>query len=388
MRGVDAEERRRIIDRVMHKLHDRSSGSHVAASGVARRAAPRPASRAGRPAPGAGARTDVLSDVLGSLRLSGSMFFLVDAAEPWATRAPRAAEFAPSVLPGARHLVSYHVVTQGDCWAGIEGGVPQRLEAGDIFVVPHGDAYFLAGPGPVPPSPDGPGTLAFFREMAAGRLRPVVAAGGDGPVQARFICGFLGCDALAFDPLLGALPPMIHLRRAAAANDRMGPLVEFALRELRERRQGGQGVLLRLSELMFIEVVRCVVESGDSPRTGWMAGLRDPVAGRALALLHAAPADAWTLGLLASKTGVSRSVLAERFARAVGQPPMRYLSRWRMQLAARRLADGTASVKRVAASVGYESEAAFSRAFSRHTGVAPASWRRHVRSSEDTTEAG
>lgn len=386
MRGFDAEERPRIIDRVMHKLHDRSSGSHVAASGVARRAAPRPASRAGRPAQGAGVRTDVLSDVLGSLRLSGSMFFLVDAAEPWATRAPRAAEFAPWVLPGVRRLVSYHVVTQGDCWAGIEGGVPQRLEAGDIFVVPHGDAYFLAGPGPVPPVPDGPGTLAFFREMAAGRLRPVVAAGGDGPVQARFICGFLGCDALAFDPLLGALPPMIHLRRAAAANDRMGPLVELALRELRERRRGGHSVLLRLSELMFIEVVRCVVESGEAPRTGWMAGLRDPVAGRALALLHAAPAQAWTLGLLASETGVSRSVLAERFARAVGQPPMRYLACWRMMLAARRLADGTAPVKRVAASVGYESEAAFSRAFSRHAGVAPALWRKRARSNDDETE--
>jgi AraC-like DNA-binding protein len=365
----------------MHKLHDRSSGSHGAASGIARRAARQRAD--GPRAKG----VDVLSEVLGSLRLTGAMFFLVEAAEPWATRAPRAAEFARWVLPASRQLVSYHVVIEGACWAGIDGSPPARLDAGDVLVVPHGDAYFLAGHGPTPPRRDEPQVHAFFREMAAGRLAPLVRTGGRGPGTTRFICSFLGCDSPGFDPVLGAMAPMIHLRREAAVNDRMAHLIQLALRELREERRGRRDVLLRLSELMFIEVVRCVVESGETPRTGWMAGLRDPVAARALALLHAAPADAWTLGLLASETGVSRSVLAERFARVVGQPPMRYLACWRMTLASRRLADGTAPVKRVAASVGYESEAAFSRAFSRHTGVAPAMWRRRARSNEDTTES-
>jgi len=329
---------------------------------------------------------DVLSEVLGSLRLAGSMFFLVEAAEPWATRAPRASEFARSVLPASRQLVSYHVVTDGACWAGIDGGAPVRLDAGDVFVVPHGDAYFLAGPGQAPPRCDEPQAHAFFREMAAGRLAPVVRTGGGGPGTTRFICGFLGCDSPGFDPVLGAMAPMIHLRREAAANDRMAHLIQLSLHELREERRGGRDVLLRLSELMFIEVVRCVVESDDAPIGGWMAGLRDAVAARALALLHAEPAAQWSLGGLACEVGVSRSVLAERFARVVGQPPMRYLACWRMTLAARRLSDGTAPVKRVAASVGYESEAAFSRAFSRHTGVAPALWRRRARSNDDTTE--
>ncbi len=366
----------------MRTIHDRSSGSRVHSSGVARAAA---RGREGGARPGARG-VDVLSEVLGSLRLTGSMFFLVDAAEPWATRAPRAAEFVRGVLPASRRLVSYHVVTEGACWAGIDGGAAERFEAGDVFVVPHGNAYFLAGPGPAPRQRDGPPTHAFFREMAAGRLEPVVRTGGSGPGTTRFLCGFLGCDAPAFEPVLGALPTMIHLRREAAANDRMAHLIELALQELRDQRAGGRGVLLRLSELMFIEVVRCVVESGVAPRDGWMAGLRDPVAGRALALLHAAPAASWTLGLLASKTAVSRSVLAERFARVVGQPPMRYLARWRMMLAAQRLAESPVSVKRVAASVGYESEAAFSRAFTKHAGLSPALWRRQARSNADTTE--
>jgi AraC-like DNA-binding protein len=155
----------------------------------------------------------------------------------------------------------------------------------------------------------------------------------------------------------------------------MSHLIELALCELRERRQGGQGVLLRLSELMFIEVVRCFVESANGPQTGWMAGLRDPVAGRALARLHAAPARRWTLQELAAQAGTSRSVLAERFGRVVGQPPMQYLSHWRMQLAAQMLADPSIRVKTVAASVGYESEAAFSRAFRKHAGLAPLEWR-------------
>lgn len=361
-----------MIDRVMNKLHDRSSGSHGTASRAPTKPDPvQPA--AARPGPAD--EVDVLSDVLRSVRLSGSMFFLVEACAPWSTRAPRANTFAPAVLPASSHLVSYHVVTRGSCWAGIEGMAPVRLEAGDVFVVPHGDAYFLAEPDPATTVARDPDSVGFFREMAAGRLPAVVTAGGDGPGATHFICGFLGCDSQRFDPVLGALPSLIHVRRADRASDRMSHLIELALCELRERRQGGQGVLLRLSELMFIEVVRCFVESAAGPQTGWMAGLRDPVAGRALARLHAAPARRWTLQELARAAGVSRSVLAERFGRVVGQPPITYLAHWRMQLAAQMLADPSNRVKAVAASVGYESEAAFSRAFRNHVGVAPLDWR-------------
>jgi len=364
-----------MIDRVMNRLHDRASGSLDAASRVARFDGPVVASTADALVPGAAPEADVLSEVLRAVRLTGSMFFLVEARAPWSTRAPRASILAPVVLPASRHLVSYHIVTEGSCWAGIEGRAPVRLDAGDVLVVPHGDAYFLAEPDPAKTAASEADTVGFFREMAAGRLPSVVDAGGGGPDRTHFICGFLGCDVQPFDQVLGALPPMIRVRRAAREGDRMSHLIELALCELRERRQGGQGVLLRLSELMFIEVVRCFVESANGPQTGWMAGLRDPVAGRALARLHAAPARRWTLQELAAQAGTSRSVLAERFGRVVGQPPMQYLSHWRMQLAAQMLADPSIRVKTVAASVGYESEAAFSRAFRKHAGLAPLEWR-------------
>ncbi|HLS55433.1 MAG TPA: AraC family transcriptional regulator [Zeimonas sp.] len=364
----------------MNKLHDRSSGSHGTASRASTKPG-RPESAAARPGPVE--ELDILSDVLRSVRLTGSMFFLVEARAPWSTRAPRANTFAPAVLPASHRLVSYHVVTRGSCWAGVEGTAPVRLEAGDVLVVPHGDAYFLADPDPATTEARDVDSVAFFREMAAGRLPAVVTAGGNGPGTTHFICGFLGCDSQAFDPVLGALPSMIHMRRADRASDRMSHLIELALCELRERRQGGRGVLLRLSELMFIEVVRCFVESAGGPQTGWMAGLRDPVAGRALARLHSAPSKPWTLQALARAAGVSRSVLAQRFGRVVGQPPIRYLAQWRMHLAAQMLAEPSTRVKKVAAAVGYESEAAFSRAFRKHVGVAPLAWRER---SVDTTQ--
>jgi AraC-like DNA-binding protein len=160
--------------------------------------------------------------------------------------------------------------------------------------------------------------------------------------------------------------------------DRLSPLVEFALAESRQRRSGAQSVLLRLSEVLFIEVVRRYLDSLAAGRTGWLAGLRDPIAGRALAMLHDRPAAPWTLEQLAKDIGVSRSALADRFAHVVGQPPMRYLARWRMQLASRLLADGTAKVSAVALDVGYQSEAAFSRAFKEIVGVSPATWRRRA----------
>jgi AraC-like DNA-binding protein len=360
---------------------------------------PQPA-RAGAAAAASDAQAvDVLSDVLRSVRLTGSMFFLVEASTPWITKAPAASVFASAVLPQAQHLISYHVMTQGSCWAGLEGDTPQPLEAGDILVVPHGDPHFLAASPEATADLDDEEALWFFRKMAAGELPSVVTEGGGGPEKANFICGFLGCDARPFNPILAALPRVIYLRRATRS-DRMSParppeganslsegrrvaprvpsighLIEFAVGELRARRAGSREVLLRLSELMFIEVVRCHLETRPSAEADWLAGLRDPLVARVLARLHGQPARAWTLDALAADAGTSRSVLAERFVLLVGQPPMHYLSAWRMQLAAGMLSDGTAKVKAVAEAVGYDSEAAFSRAFKKHLGVAPMGWR-------------
>ena len=325
---------------------------------------------------------DVLSDVLRTVRLTGAVFFPMETSSPWADEIPAASAFAEIVLPGAQQVVSYHIVTEGVCWAALQGGSPVRLEAGDILVIPHGDAYIMSSAPGLPSQMSAEMVLEFFREMAAGGLPGLVVEGGGGPDRAKVICGFLGCDIRPFNPVLEALPGLVHIRRspATAAEDRLGPVIEFALAESRQQRSGGRCVLLRLSEVLFVEVVRRYLDALPADHTGWLAGLRDPIVGRALTRLHGRPAHAWTLERLTREVAISRSALAERFTQIVGQPPMRYLACWRMQLAARILADSAAKVSSVALDVGYDSEASFSRAFKKIVGVAPAKWRERARS--------
>jgi AraC-like DNA-binding protein len=217
--------------------------------------------------------------------------------------------------------------------------------------------------------------------MAAGEL-PFIVEDGGGATATHLICGFLGCDVRPFNPVLAALPRLVRLRAPAdPASDRLQSLIDHALLEARQPRPGGQCVLVRLSELMFVELVRRWLAEPDAQgaaapvHDNWLAGLRDPLVGRALMHLHRTPAAGWTLDALARAVGASRSRLAESFTRFVGQPPIQYLTQWRLQLAARMLADGSAKVAAVARDVGYESEAAFSRAFKRFVGVPPRQWR-------------
>jgi AraC-like DNA-binding protein len=324
---------------------------------------------------GAGAEVDVLSDVLRMVKLTGALFFPLEASSPWADEIPAATVFAPTVLPGAQHVVSYHIVTQGACWATLLHGPAARLEAGDILVVPHGDPYVMSSAPGMRSEAPAETVLSFFRHMAIGSAPSVVTEGGGGPDCADLVCGFLGCDVRPFNPILETLPRLVHLQRPAAEHDRLRPLIEFALAESRQRQSGAKCVLLRLSEVLFIEVVRRYVNGLAPGQSGWLAGLRDPIVGHALALLHGRPADSWTLARLAREIGVSRSALADRFTQFVGQPPIRYLGHWRMQLAARLLSDGAAKVSAVARDVGYDSEAAFSRAFKKIAGISPAAWR-------------
>ena len=320
----------------------------------------------------------MLSDVLRTVRLTGALFFPMEASSPWIDEVPSIAAFAPLVLPTAQHVVSYHVVRRGACWAGLAGGAPVRLDAGDILVVPHGDAYFMASSPDVPQGAPPDAALAFFRGMAMSSAPRVVIEGGGGAERTGIICGFLGCDVRPFNPVLASLPRMVHLRggQPAPGNDRVAQIVELALAESREGGPGAKSVLLHLSEVLFVEVVRRYLQSVTPDQGGWLAGLRDPLVGRALAVLHERPADAWTLARLAREVGASRSALSDRFTHLVAQPPMRYLTHWRLQLAARLLADGAAKVSGVARDVGYESEAAFSRAFKKTSGASPATWRR------------
>ncbi len=212
--------------------------------------------------------------------------------------------------------------------------------------------------------------------MAAGRLPFVVEEGGDLPQRVGVVCGFLGCDALPFNPVLSTLPRLLPLRRTMSmGRDCLATLIDFAVGEAQGQRAGRRSILLRLSELMFVEVVRRYLMTVPEAERGWLAGLRNPLVGRALARLHAEPGHAWTIEELAREVASSRTVLTERFTHLVGEPPMHYLTRWRIHLAATLLTSNGAKVSAVARQVGYDSDAAFSRAFKKLTGVAPAAWR-------------
>ena len=323
------------------------------------------------------------------VRLTGALFFLVDARTPWVAEAPASPHLVPVILPSAQHVVSYHVVTEGPCWCESPGQAPLRLETGDVLIVPHGHAYQLASVCGLRTGWTMDDALGWFRAMANGDLPFVVTEGGNGSERIQLVCGFLGCDALPFNPVLTTLPSLLRVRVHGDSGPRLKSLLEFAVAESSQARAGSRSVLLRIAELVFVEVLRSYLTTASEGEASWLGGLRDPVVGRALARLHAEPARAWTLPELAREVGASRSVLAERFTSFVGHPPMLYLTRWRMQLAASRLAAGAAPVSAVASEVGYESEAAFCRAFKKVTGVTPASWRsgRSRRASEPAEQA-
>ena len=247
-----------------------------------------------------------------------------------------------------------------------------------MIVVPHGDAYALSSAPELPQRPDaGRRSSDWFTQMASGGCQPSCAKAVRDQCRCTIVCGFLGCDARPFNPVLATLPKL--LRPAAPAAQRERDRLRSARRicssaESHDRRAGSRSVLLRIGELMFVEVVRRHLGTVTAADGGWLAGLRDPLVGRVLEQMHREPGRDWTLDELARRSATSRSVLAERFTYFVGEPPMRYLTRWRLQRAAGLLAGGSAKVSTVAREVGYDSEAAFSRAFKRHTGVTPAAW--------------
>ena len=315
---------------------------------------------------------DVLSDVLKTIRLTGAAFFNVAASAPWVAEQPGREMVLPKILPGAEHLISYHVVTEGTCFASMLGGESVPVEAGEVVVFTHGDAHVMSSN---PGMRAAPVTQESFDAAASGPLPFFSSYGDTGPVSARLVCGFLACDARPFNPLLQHLPPLIKSRDGGGGW--LSRFIEFAMSESENRRAGGESILARLSELMFIEVVRRHLESLPPEKAGWLAGLKDPFIGEALSLLHAHPAQRWTLDELAREVGLSRSVLAERFTEIVGTPPLQYLAKWRMQIALAGLS-GNANLAHIAAEIGYESEAAFSRAFKKMMGMPPSVWRRRA----------
>jgi AraC-like DNA-binding protein len=261
-------------------------------------------------------------------------------------------------------------MTSGSCYASLVGGEAVRLGAGDLVMFPHGDPHVMSSAAGMRGKPD----LELHRRKPGTEL-PIVLQPQGGGEKASLVCGFLGCDARPFNPLLATLPRTLLVRNEKLSARPLSPLVELALAESKGRRSGSECVLSRLSELLFVEAIRVYVDTLPAEQSGWLAGLREPYVGRALALLHDTPARDWSLDDLAREAGVSRSLLAERFAHFVGMPPMQYLAKWRMQLAAERLRSTNESLAEIAERIGYGSESAFSRAFKRLVGVAPASFR-------------
>ena len=333
--------------------------------------------------PGVGVHADVLSDVLRSVRLTGAVYFDFELSSPWVAEAPPSREIAATVMPGAQRVIEYHLIARGSCWGNVVGEPPIHLREGDLIVFPQGDQHVLSSAPGMRASPD---MSVFVRPTTP--LPLVYERGGGGLDRTRIICCFLGCDERPFNPLLTSLPRTIHLSAEGneSASGWLTTLLNIAVRESGTARAGRENILSRMSELMFVEAIRRHIERLPRAQTGWLAGLRDPVVGQALAALHGEPATAWTVESLARAVGVSRSVLADRFAEMVGQPPMQYLALWRMQRASRLLLEGE-PVREVAAAVGYESEAAFSRAFKKLLGEAPATWRRANVTRPSTTSA-
>ena len=327
---------------------------------------------------------DTLSDVLRTVRLQGAVFFYISGGRHWAAEAPASRELASVVMPGAEHLMEYHVVTSGDCWAGIVGEPPVHLGLGDVILFPHGDAHVLSSTAGLRAN----SKASWFQETTSDQ-RPLRIAyeGTSGPMLAppghtgvtTLACGFLSCDIRPFNPLIAALPRQLHLP-ATDGGGSFAQLIQRAVSESHDRRPGAEAMLARMSEMLFVDAVRRYLDSLPPEAMGWLGGLRDPYVGRALGLLHEKPAREWTLEELGRQVGLSRSPLHERFVRFVGQPPMQYLTHWRMQLAAGLLRSSSSTVGAIALEVGYASEAAFVRALKWLVGQPPAAWRRTLAS--------
>jgi AraC family transcriptional regulator, alkane utilization regulator len=316
--------------------------------------------------------TDVLSDVLRVMRITGALLFHAEFSAPFCVSAPPAHQgMARLLAPGAKRFIRFHIVEEGECWAERDGSPPLNLAAGDVIVLPYGDAHAVAdapGRDPVP-------LAALLPPLPWPRL-PTVRHGGAGPVT-RILCGFLHADDVPYHPLLAGLPPMLRVRaQHSQPVPRLETIIGYTLEESRHDRPGGECMLSRLVEVLFVEVLRRHIEKLSDEEIRPLGALRDPLVCRALELLHARPQRPWSLNDLARQAGASRSVLAERFKDLVGMSPMQYLTGWRLQLAARCLCRPQANLSKVAVQAGYESEAAFNRAFKRYLGEPPATWRR------------
>jgi AraC-like DNA-binding protein len=315
---------------------------------------------------------DALSDVLRVIRLAGGVFLEAHLTAPWCFKGRLSPEDCKAYQVTPAVVIATHYVVSGKMLVQVDGGETIEVRAGELVLLPHNDVHAFGSAMDVPPfsQPDA------VKSKAAGEFSRIELGGGGEATQ--LLCGYLGSDH-AFGPLLASLPKVLKLAVGATPS---GAWVEssfrFAVSQIAHGRVGSTTVIAKLSELLFVEAVSRYIDGLADDKKGWLAGLRDPQVGQALSLMHAQPAKDWSAEALAAEVGISRSGFAERFTSLVGQPPMQYLTYWRMQLAAQRLRESREAIARVGYAVGYESEAAFSRAFKREFGKAPAEWRREA----------
>ena len=314
---------------------------------------------------------DAFSEVLSGVTLKGALFYSAEFSAPWAFFSPPSRTLTPALAPGAPHLVLYHFVVEGTASATLSDGTRLDLEGGDIVVFPQGDSHVLSGKDAATPIDP-----AIVLAKIAKRDLSVARWGGGG-ARTRFVCGYLSCDPLLCAPILDGLPPMLKVN---IRTDRSGQWLEQSILHLVEEaasdHAGSEAMLAKISEALFVDTIRRYVAGLSEQARGWLGGARDPVVGKSLALLHGRVKHPWTIAELAETVGVSRSALVERFSRFLSEPPMAYLAGWRLRLAARALTTTPRGVAEIAADVGYESEAAFNRAFKRTFSVPPARYRR------------
>jgi AraC-like DNA-binding protein len=314
------------------------------------------------PRVGSGAAATLLSDVLGRIRLTGALFLKGEYTAPWAFDSPGSCVLAELLAPEAERLIVFHVVRKGRVWI-TAGGHHLEFGAGDLAILPASHRHVMGSPELAEPV-----QIKDLLPQSPWNDIPVLRHGGDGELT-EMVCGYFRCDELLFNSFLRNLPPVIKIRPVGTA----AALLEAALSRALEDGPGC-GTAVRLPELLLVEALR--LYSSEAPlSTGWLAATNDPVVGRALKLMHDDPLRDWTVDDLARAAATSRSVLGERFRALLAQSPMHYLIEWRMQLAAGLLRATDLKLADIAERSGYGSEAAFSRAFHRHVGVAPAQWR-------------
>ncbi|MDD3764011.1 MAG: AraC family transcriptional regulator [Nevskiales bacterium] len=315
---------------------------------------------------------DALSEVLGQIRLKGAVFLVGEFSAPWSVVTPDAGEACRAFMPQAEHLILFHLVMSGRCQILVDGHPPQWVEADHAVILPHGARHRLASDAALA------GRSVTELLADADRHEDVwMLRHGGGGEPCRVQCGFLACDPQVAAPLLGSLPGvMVVSLREQGGLPWIPAMLEYAAAETAAPSAGSGAALAKLSELLFVEAVRRHLQSLSSHDSGWLAGLRDRVVARTLALIHQDPAQDWTAETLARSVGASRSVISQRFSDLLQCPPMAYLTQWRMRMAAQMLRESSQSIERVAGQVGYRSVAAFTRAFKRELGVTPARWRK------------